>query len=241
MGRDDLFAKPQQVVDFAFTDAVADVFPDMIRRSVPGYETIISLLGVIARCYVQADSNVYDLGSSLGASTLSVYQHSTVDNVSYHCVDNSSAMIQRCEKILSRHMPVADLNFTCADMQSVKIQQASLILLNFTLQFIAPDQRPSFLQQVYQGLLPGGALIIAEKLRFDDGDQQQLQTELHHEFKRANGYSDLEISQKRSSLENVLIPDTLEEHKERLHRVGFETVLVWFQCFNFVALLAVKS
>jgi tRNA (cmo5U34)-methyltransferase len=241
MGRDDLFAKPRQVVDFAFTDAVADVFPDMIRRSVPGYETIISLLGVIARQYIQANSHVYDLGSSLGASTLSVYQQTNVKDVSYYCVDNSPAMVQRCEKALTRHMPTAQLHFVCDDMQAVDIQQASLVLLNFTLQFIPPEKRAAFLQQIYAGLLPGGALVIAEKLRFADVEQQQLQTDLHHEFKRANGYSELEISQKRSSLENVLIPDTLEEHKARLEKVGFETVIVWFQCFNFAALLAVKS
>lgn len=240
MGRDDLFAKPQQVVDFAFTDAVADVFPDMIRRSVPGYETVISLLGVIARRYIQTDSNVYDLGCSLGASTLSVYQQTNIEDVNYHCVDNSPAMIQRCEKALTRYMPTAQLNFICDDMEAVEIQQASLVLLNFTLQFIPPEKRPAFLQQIYSGLLPGGALVIAEKLRFADEGQQQLQVDLHHEFKRANGYSELEISQKRSSLENVLISDTLEEHKERLEKVGFETVLVWFQCFNFAALLAVK-
>jgi tRNA (cmo5U34)-methyltransferase len=241
MQRDNLFLHPQQVVDFAFTDAVADVFPDMIRRSVPGYETIISMLGVIARQFVKPGSCIYDLGSSLGASTLSVYQQMSEADVSYHCVDNSAAMIQRCEKILQRHMPESRVTFICDDMQNIEVRNASLVLLNFTLQFISPDERLPFLTKLHKGLLPGGALVIAEKLRFSDEQQQASQTELHHEFKRANGYSELEISQKRSSLENVLIPDTLQEHQRRLEMAGFETVYVWFQCFNFAAILAIKS
>ena len=91
-----------------------------------------------------------------------------------------------------------------------------------------------------QKLLPGGALILSEKIRFDDSAQQRLHTDMYENFKRANGYSDLEISQKRDALETVLLPETLETHKKRLLGAGFSSVEVWFQCFNFLSMVALK-
>ena len=240
--KDALFSTPQsQLVDFAFTDAVADVFPDMIRRSVPGYDAVISLLGVIARQYIQPDSRVYDLGSSLGASTLSMAQQVRDRRVDFICVDNSSAMTQRCEKVLQRHIPNTNVSIQCDDIQNVTVKDASLVVINFTLQFLPKEQRLDLLKKIYAGLRSGGALIVSEKLKFADDLEQQQLTELHYEFKRANGYSELEISQKRSALDNVLFPDTREEHIERLQQAGFEQVSSWFQSFNFASLLAVKN
>lgn len=238
---DRIYAESQpNVVDFVFNEAVADVFPDMIRRSVPGYETITALLGVIAKQYAQPNTRVYDLGCSLGASTLAVYQQNMNQALQYHCVDNSASMIERCQASLYRHMPLADVHYHCDDMQNIPINQASLAVLNFTLQFIPLQQRDDFIKHIYDGLLLGGALVVAEKVCFDDVEQA-TQTELHHAFKRSNGYSDLEISQKRQALENVLIPESIEQHKKRLFAAGFESVTLWFQCFNFVALLAIKQ
>lgn len=238
--RDQIFAQTQQVVDFAFTAAVADVFPDMVRRSVPGYETVISQLGVLARRYAQAESRIYDLGCSLGAATLAMATQIRQSGVQYICVDNSEAMIQRCEQRLQRQLPIASFQTLCADICQTPLQPASVVVLNFTLQFIEPDARQALIQRIYEALLPGGVLILSEKMQFVDMYQQALMTELYLEFKRANGYSELEISQKRSALENVLIPDTLELHQQRLQRVGFGQSFVWFQNFVFASILAVK-
>lgn len=239
--RDQIFAQPQQVVDFAFTAAVADVFPDMVRRSVPGYETVISQLGVLARRYAQADSHIYDLGCSLGASTLAMALQVRELGVQYICVDNSEAMIQRCEQRLQRQLAVDSFKTHCADICQVPMQNASIIVLNFTLQFIEPAARQALMQRIYEALLPGGVLILSEKIKFADAEQQALMTELYMEFKRANGYSELEISQKRSALENVLLPNTLETHQEHLKLAGFSESLVWFQNFVFASILAVKA
>lgn len=242
MKRDSIYAQPQgQVVDFAFTDAVADVFPDMIRRSVPGYETIIGLLGVIARQYAQPESRIYDLGCSLGAATLSMAAQIRVPGVRFVCVDNSVAMTGRCGQIMQRRLPDGHFEVVCDDIQHVVLENASVVVLNFTLQFLRPEERLAMLGRIYAGLRPGGVLVLSEKLRFADTAEQELMTNLHLEFKRANGYSELEISQKRSSLENVLIPDTFGEHVERLQAAGFGQVVRWFQGFNFASLLAVKG
>ncbi|MEZ5451120.1 MAG: carboxy-S-adenosyl-L-methionine synthase CmoA [Thiolinea sp.] len=239
--KDQIFANPQQVVDFAFTAAVADVFPDMVRRSIPGYETVISQLGVIARRYAQADSRIYDLGCSLGAATLAMATQVRQTGVQYVCVDNSAAMIQRCQQRLERHLPEETFVPVCADMRELAMDNASLIVLNFTLQFIPPADRAALLEKAFAALRPGGALVLSEKLCCADPAEQQLLTDLYLEFKRANGYSELEISQKRSALENVLIPDTLETHRERLQQAGFAQTSVWFSNFVFTSLLAIKS
>lgn len=242
MSRDELFANPQQVVDFAFNAAVADVFPDMLRRSVPGYETLISQLGVLARQYVQPESKVYDLGCSLGAATLSMAsQVQPVPNVCFVGVDNSEAMISRCEQRLARHLPAERFELCCDDICTIPVQPSSLAVLNFTLQFIAPNARQALLDKLYQALLPGGALILSEKTQAADEQEQTLLNDLYLEFKRANGYSEMEISQKRSALEKVMIPDTVETHVARLQQAGFTQVSLWFRSFSFVSILAVKA
>ena len=240
MKQDNLFANSQQVVDFAFDDAVADVFPDMIRRSVPGYETVISMLGVLAQQYAQKNTNVYDLGSSLGAATLSMHRQTRTINLKHICIDNSEAMVKRCESRLARHMPDADLEILCEDISKSKIENASVVVINFTLQFLTPDSRLALLKKIHDGLLPNGVLILSEKLVFEDSIQNELQIDWHHTFKRANGYSDMEISQKRAAIENVLIPDTIEQHEERLQQAGFKSSYQWFQTFNFSSLIALK-
>ena len=241
MKQDKIFAKTQQVVDFAFDDSVADVFPDMIRRSVPGYETVISLLGVLANQYAQNKSRVYDLGCSLGAATLSMHQQTRTLDIEYIGIDNSEAMAKRCGSRLQRHMPEANLQILCENIESTEIKNASVVVVNFTLQFLAPEARLSLLKKIYEGLLPNGVLVLSEKLVFENDTENQHQIDWHHTFKRANGYSDLEISQKRAAIENVMIPDTFEQHQQRLQQVGFEQSYQWFQSFNFVSMVAIKS
>ncbi|HPQ95720.1 MAG: carboxy-S-adenosyl-L-methionine synthase CmoA [Thiothrix sp.] len=239
--RDALFAHPQPVVDFAFNAAVADVFPDMVRRSIPGYETIISQLGVLARRYVRPQTRVYDLGCSLGAATLSMASQVREPGVRWIGVDNSQAMIDRCALRFARHLPPGSFTLECADISRLSLMPASLMVLNFTLQFIPPPERQALLNRVYAALLPGGALVLSEKTCFADAGQQALINELYLEFKRANGYSELEISQKRSALEKVMIPETLAIHRERLQQAGFTPVVCWFQSFSFLSLLALKA
>lgn len=240
--RDDLYALPQgQVVDFAFNAAVADVFPDMIRRSIPGYETVISLLGVLAKHYAQPHTAIYDMGCSLGAATLAMAVQVRDASIRYVCVDNSPAMVTRCTQIMQRHLPAGAVQVECADIRTLPITNASVVVLNFTLQFLPPTDRLAMLQRIHAGLLPGGALILSEKLHYVDPQEQDLLTALHLAFKRANGYSELEISQKRAALEQVLIPDTYAQHVERLRAAGFTTVIQWFQAINFASFLAVKA
>ncbi len=238
---DKLFASPlSEIVDFVFDEKVVDVFPDMINRSVPGYSTIINLLGIIARHYARPGTNIYDLGSSLGAATLSMRHHVTVEGCKIIAVDNASAMIERLQRIIERDNSRIEVESHCKDLQAIDIHNASVVVMNFTLQFIALEERDAIIEKIYRGMNPGGVLVLSEKLLFEDEQEDRVLTELHHAFKKSNGYSDLEIAQKRSALENVLIPETADIHHQRLQRAGFSEVYPWFQCFNFASFIAIK-
>lgn len=238
---DSIYTKPQvNIVDFEFDEDVARVFPDMIRRSVPGYGTIISLSGLIAEQYAQAGSNIYDLGCSQGAVTLAMRHRIQHGDCKIIAVDNAQAMIEHCRQNIDDDISIIPVDIVCDDICNIEIKQASVVALNFTLQFINPDARIELLKTIYNGLLPGGALLLSEKISFDNNEEKTLQNKLHLEFKRANGYSDLEISQKRTALENVLVPETIKQHQQRLTTAGFSSSHTWFQCFNFASLLAIK-
>ncbi len=246
-GRDDIYASQRlDIAGFSFDQSVASVFPDMIKRSAPGYETIIAMTGTLAERYVQPNSHCYDLGCSLGASSIAMRHHIQPPGCQIIAVDNSEAMLEQCKAVLklddsTSKKTLTPVELVCGNIEDIPITNASLVVLNFTLQFIPVEQRQNLLLKIAEGLLPGGVVVLSEKVAFADSAHQELMIDLHHSFKRANGYSDLEISQKRTALEDVLIPETLETHRQRLRQTGFDSVDVWFQCFNFASLIALKA
>ena len=239
--RDTLFATPQSRADFVFDDKVASVFSDMINRSVPGYATILSMIGVLAARYCTPGSRLYDLGCSLGGASFAMAHQISHRDYELLAIDNSPAMISRLQTLLAQPAS-ADLPVTvlCDDICNIDISNASVVVLNFTLQFIAPAQRDALIRKIADGLQPGGILILSEKIRFPDQTLDELFIDLYHQFKQTQGYSALEVAQKRAALENVLIPETIDAHKQRLAAAGFRSCDVWFQCFNFCSMVAVR-
>lgn len=231
----------ERVADFVFDESVVSVFEDMIRRSVPGYATVIAMTKVFAEQYAQADSNCYDLGCSLGASTLAMRKGIVQPGCNIVAVDNSPAMIERCREIVANDISETPVEIFLADIRDVPIENASIVVMNFTLQFLAPDKRDTMIQRIYDGLRPGGILLLSEKITFADDDKQTFEMDMHHEFKKLMGYSALEVAQKRKSLEKVMLPETLDSHKARLKAAGFTKTWLWFQCFNFMSLAAFKE
>ena len=222
--------------DFVFDEAVAAVFPDMIKRSVPGYPAIINMIQLLAERYAQPGTAVLDLGCSLGASTVALALGCDGRDCQVIGVDNAPAMLERARSKLAAQYP--QIYWQCADIREVSIEDASVVVLNFTLQFLSPDDRLTLLRRIRTGLRPGGILILSEKIAARDEAEEELLTEMHHAFKRANGYSELEISRKRTALEKVLLPESLTLHQARLESAGFSRSDLWFRCFNFVSLVA---
>ena len=238
--KDRVYSKPLSTIDaFQFDATVADIFQDMIERSVPGYGFILQMIGSLAERYALASSNVYDLGCSLGASTLQLRRH--VPATSHVIgVDNSKAMLDRCKANMARDHSAASYELLLEDLRTTCIENASMIVLNFTMQFIPDKERRHLLKRIADGMLPGGILLLAEKVRFESSSENNLMTDLHHDFKRYQGYSDLEIAQKRAALENVLVPNTSAEHMERLSSAGFSSLQKCVRCLNFEAFLAIR-
>lgn len=231
-----------EVKDFVFDERVVQVFPDMINRSVPGYGLIVPMAGLLARRYAQDDSTLYDLGCSLGAVALAMSQAVQAKNARILAVDNSAAMIKRLNELLATDSRIAatPIEPVCEDVCRIRIEDASVVVLNFTLQFLPPASRLPLLRRIASGLRPGGILLLSEKICFDEPREQMLQTEWHHDFKRAQGYSDLEIARKRDALENVMKPESLAAHRQRLFEAGFSEAYRWFQALHFVSLVAIR-
>ncbi len=239
---DQIFRSPfEEISDFRFDARVVEVFEDMIERSVPGYSAILGMTGELAQQFAQPDTRIYDLGCSLGGSSFSIAQRQLPNGVSIVALDNSAAMIDRLNHKISEnkslHVPI---EVHLQDIRAQKFAPCSFVVMNFTLQFIPLMDRANLLQKIFDALVPGGALLLSEKIRFVDQETDQLIVNLHHSFKKSMGYTDLEIAQKRTALENILLPETLEAHCERMRHCGFTRVAPWFQCFNFCSLLAIK-
>lgn len=239
--KDTLYSNDQgKPAAFEFDDKVANVFEDMIRRSVPGYAMTLSQTTIMAQRYAQKGSNCYDLGCSLGAGMVALDKGIQTKDITLIGVDNSAAMLKRCESALISSSVKSNYQLLEKNIQETPLENASIVLLNFTLQFIPKSQRLELIEKIYKSLKPGGVLLLSEKVLFEDKTIQNEITDLHHLFKKANGYSSLEISQKRAAIEDVLVPETIADHKKRLQAAGFNTCETWLQCFNFTSLLAIR-
>lgn len=236
--RDKLFTQKTDLIDFSFDAKVAKVFDDMVRRSVPGYQNILETVGLMVKTYGQNNTNYYDLGTSTGAVCLALGLNNPHQNNHIIAVDNSKSMTQKCSDNLTGK--ISNFEVICADIQDIDFKNASIIVLNLTLQFIAVEQRQALIDKIYRGLNARGALIVTEKIHFDNPKKQQQITQLHLDFKRANGYSELEIAGKRQSIENVLITDNQQTHINRFENAGFTHSFCHFQCLNFASFLAIK-
>ncbi len=239
-GRDDLFASPLSDPGlFRFDASVASVFPDMINRSVPGYATVVGMTGTLAAQHARPGSRIYDLGCSWGASLLSVAREPACDRCELIGIDNSEAMLEQASSHLAQFPETSRIELQHADVLDTPLDNASVVIMNYTLQFIPIEKRETFLKRIREAMMPGDVLILSEKLTLPDPRLNEYLIDLHHDFKRQQGYSDLEIAQKRQALEDVLVPETREAHVARLNAVGFSRCDVWFQCLNFGSLIAI--
>lgn len=237
--KDQLFAKKRYKISrFAFDESVAAVFDDMIRRSVPGYQSILHMIGHFCEEYAQPATRLYDLGASLGAATHVMAEAAAGRDCLIVAVDNSVPMVERLKSSLTN--PATDVEVVCEDLLTTPITNASVVVLNLAMQFIDPGKRDGLVERIYQNLNPGGVLLLTEKISFGNAEYDSRMNGLYYAYKKTQGYSDLEIAQKRTALEDVLICDTEGRHLERLQASGFSHIDVWFRVLNFMSLVAVK-
>ena len=244
MTTDKIYQQNSDEKPFRFNEDVAKVFPDMLQRSIPGYAATIEAIGSLAARYVLEDTNCYDLGCSLGAATIAMRQGIQHADCRIVAVDAAPAMTERCREIVAeddrRFAPATSVEVIEGDIRDIEIANASMAVLNYTLQFLSMNDRDALVQSIHDGLNDGGLLVLSEKVVDENPEMEQLLVDLHHEHKRRNDYSALEISRKRAALENVLIPETVSAHRARLKEAGFKHAAVWLRYFNFVSIVAIK-
>ncbi len=238
---DSLYKDPRNSIgNFVFDQHVAAVFPDMLARSVPGYGVMLSMIEILAKQYVRNGTICYDLGCSLGAVSLAICQATQGMDIRVTAVDNSPDMIHTFSESLKQKHKTLPIDLVCADIRDILIDNTSFVVLHLSLQFVDITHRLALLKTIYDGLCPGGVLEKKKKCVMDNPIQQHCYEEMHNGFKQYNGYTTLEIEQKRVALENILIPESVQTHTQRCYDAGFQHCFVWFQCINFVSMMALK-
>lgn len=242
MGKDEVFKDEiQKASDFKFGANVAKVFDDMVSRSVPYYGEMQRMVAELAADHAKEGSSIYDLGCSTGTTMIGM--NTMVDNnIRFVGIDDSQEMLDKCKSKLQEMGFTRPYDLNCGDLtQNLKIENASVVVLCLTLQFVRPIYREKLLRDIFAGINPGGALILVEKILAEESRYNRDFIKYYYNYKRRNNYSELEISQKREALENVLIPYKLSENISLLRDCGFDHCEVFFKWYNFAGLIAVKK
>ncbi len=254
MGKDNIFASKSDPVDaFEFNEEVTSVFDDMIKRSVPLYMESLKRQCQLTSHFYKKGTKIYDLGCSHGNLGFIIDEEFAGKPYKMVAVDSSAPMIEKYRNRLKQKNAIPDskpinnsidkpnnIDLILALAEEIVISNASVVIVNLTMQFIKPLKRDDFIKGIYNGLNKGGALLLTEKIIHKETLISELEQDFYKKFKLENGYSELEISRKREALENILIPETIEEHIKRIKLAGFNTVDVWLKWFNFASMIAIK-
>ncbi|MEP7243415.1 MAG: carboxy-S-adenosyl-L-methionine synthase CmoA [Gammaproteobacteria bacterium] len=244
MARDVLFQEENAARDFTFDKKVAQVFDDMVSRSVPFYDELQTMLADLALQFVPSqDGAVCDLGCSTGTTIDLILSNPSCPPTTHaYGIDNAPAMLDQAKEKLEAHVRARRVTLTTADLDSdLKLPEVNVVLMNWTLQFVRPIHREGLLRRIYTSLRPGGALLLAEKVLVEDSLLNRLYIELYYRYKSKQGYTAEEIQRKRESLENVLVPYRVDENVELLKRCGFSTVDTCFRWLNWAAFVAIRK
>lgn len=239
---DQIYAKPEAfITDFNFGSRTAKVFDDMLERSVPFYLETQRLLTELTADYAQAGTAVYDLGCSTG-TTLALLDRVLPSDVRLIGIDDSQPMLDKAKEKFSAISVSRPIDLMRMDLDSgLKISNASVVIMNLTLQFIRPLRRESVMKEIANGLVDGGCILLVEKVLAEEADTSRQFIKHYYEFKQRNGYTQMEISQKREALENILIPYRTKENEELLLKSGFSSCEIFFKWYNFCGYIARKG
>jgi len=234
------FDKEPNKGSFKFSNEVADVFPDMLKRSIPNYSKTIETIEFLTKEFIQPNTNCYDLGCSLGKASLAMHNGINVNGCQIYAIDKSKSMTEKFKQNIKESNLTAPINILNDDILDIKIKNASIIVMNYTLQFLKEEDRQRMINKIFDGLNRKGLFLLSEKIKIQNKKVNNVLDQLHYDFKLKNKYSQLEISRKRDAIENVLIRDELYTHEKRLSRAGFKDFGIWMQHFNFVSYIAIK-
>lgn len=245
MNNDRLYSSGEVTEDFSFNDKVAEVFDDMLDRSVPYYSTVIKTTATMIRRLAKPESVIYDLGCSTGSTLLELSRLLPDMKLRFIGLDNAPAMLDKARRKAEMFGKSTVIEFHQQDITAPELTSAfagtDIILCNYTMQFIRPMLRQDFINRLADALPAGGLLFLSEKIISKHSRLNRTFIDLYHDFKRDQGYSELEISAKREALENILIPFTPEENIKLLKESGFQEVEMFFRWINFASFVALKK
>jgi tRNA (cmo5U34)-methyltransferase len=238
---DKLFSdKRDQIQNFDFGEATASVFDDMLDRSIPFYEEIQRMIGDLCANFAIPGTNIYDVGCST-CNTFLAIEDRIPENCTCVGLDYSKEMLDKAREKLSARGFSLPVQLDCADLnKGVAMTNASVVIINLTLQFVRPLFREKLIDSIAAGINPGGCLILVEKVLSEDSTINRLFIKHYYEMKKRNGYSEMEIAQKREALENILIPYHYDENRKLLLEHGFKSCDSFFRWYNFCGMVAIK-
>lgn len=240
MTEDNLYGTGRVDEDFSFNDRVAEVFDDMLERSIPFYRTVMDCMAQLLINRLPEGANLYDLGCSTGTTLLELSQRMAAKKIHYIGIDNAPAMVAKARQKSTQYGISDLLQFRLDDITQCPLPGASGIICNYTMQFLRPMTRQAFIERLHRELSADGILILSEKTISTAGQLNRDFIGQYHAFKRLQGYSELEISTKREALENVLVPFSVDENIALLRYAGFEEIEIFFKWFNFTSIIALK-
>jgi len=250
MPHDDIYSKKEvQIPPFEFNESVAHVFDDMAVRSIPFYLEVERMTAELSAEFYQNGTYIYDLGCSTGTAMIQIdkeLEKRKREPEGIIGIDNSEAMCLEAKTKIAEYANAGNKNgnrfqtLQC-DVEDAEFHSASAVIMNYTLQFVSPLKREKLIQKIYNALVPKGVLIVSDKVHQSSTDVSRIFMDKYYDFKRRNGYSDVEIWQKREALENVLIPYTIGEERSLFSKCGFETIDIFFSWYNFTSFLCIKG
>ena len=242
--QDRVFQQSGRAEDFAFDERVANVFDDMVSRSVPFYNEVQRIQSDLIMDFLPEEGGVVcDLGCSTGTTLEYLTKHQKCpQSTRFVGYDNAEPMLDKARDKLSGPISDGKVSLIAADLGHLpQLPDCNVIILNWTLQFVRPIGRERLLKTVFEALRPGGIVLLSEKVLVNDPVLNRLYIDHYLQFKISqSGYTDGENQRKREALENILIPYRLDENYALLERAGFARIGTYFQWFNFACLIAVK-
>lgn len=239
--KDSIFKSEESGGKFTFDEKVANVFDDMLSRSIPFYSETQKIIAGIAADYYKNGSKIYDLGCSTGTTILNLCSVIDDPDLKIIGIDSSAPIVEKGKKKIIDLDLQDKVDLITADIMETEIKNATVVIMNYTLQFIEPESRKLLVKRIFDSLDNGGILILSDKVLEKDELISNLFIEKYHDFKKLMGYSDMEIAKKREALSKVLIPCTIDEEHDFLNEAGFERISILFKWFNFVSFLALKK
>ena len=193
---------------WVFDEKVSLIFEDHIRKSIPCYDSIQTLIGLISQEFLTEDALIYDLGTATGEVIVNIERYNGNKNLRYIGIDNSAAML---EKAKIKCAGIRNASFIHNDITEVQYRQANLFVSAFTFQFISVEKRLTLLKKIKSSLRESGYFIFCEKICCEKFWNTDVFQRLYEKWK-LKYFTEEEIKAKTESLTEIMTPISKEKN-----------------------------